>query len=165
MRTYLAAGSISLLALGIVLAGGVGTPKKEEVPKYLKMLAATSGKDRALAATMLGKRGALNVADVKDAIEPLKTMVQKDADPGARKAAAGALGQIGPEPKETVPILIEVVKTDKVLDVKLAAVEALTQFGPNAKMALPAIRELAGKVKDKKVAVQLKAAQKAINAK
>ena len=94
-----------------------------------------------------------------------QTSSRGGARSGARKAAAGALGQIGPEPKETVPILIEVVKTDKVLDVKLAAVEALTQFGPNAKMALPAIRELAGKVKDKKVAVQLKAAQKAINAK
>jgi hypothetical protein len=44
-------------------------------------------------------------------------------------------------------------------------VEALTQFGPNAKSAIPTIRKLMGQTKDKKVAVRLKAAVKAISAK
>jgi HEAT repeat protein len=165
MRAYLTAGSCSLLAMTFVLGGGTA-PKKEDIPKYLKALETSkSAKERASAATMIGRRGAVNVNDVKDAIEPLKELVQKDADAGVRRAAATALGQIGPEPMKTVPLLTEVVQKDKSLDVKLAAVEALTQFGPNAKSAVPTIRKLMGQTKDKKVAVRLKAAVKAITAK
>jgi HEAT repeat protein len=166
MRAYLTAGSCSLLALTFVFGGGAA-PKKEDIPKYLKALQTSKdAKERATAASMIGRRGAVNVGDVKDAVEPLKERVQSDADAGVRKAAATALGQIGPEPATTVPLLTEVVQKDKSLDVKLAAVEALTQFGPNAKSALPAIRKLLGATKDnKKVAVRLKAAVKAISAK
>src|SRR5688500_8317854 len=123
MRVFLTAGSAALLMMSFVLGGG-DAPKKEDVPKYLKMLQSkTNAKERATAATMLGRRGAVNVKDVKDAIEPLKLMVRNDTDASARKAAASALGQIGPEPKETVPLLADVIKKDKSLAVKLAAVE------------------------------------------
>jgi HEAT repeat protein len=163
MRLYTVAGSILLLALGFVLAGGAA-PKKEEIPKYLKMLQTSkSTKDRALAADMIGRRGAININDVRDAIEPLKTTMQNDVDATVRKAAVTALGDIGTEPKETVPLLADVVKKDRSLEVKLAAVQALARFGSDAKPALPAIRELASKQKDnKKVVALLKLAQKAI---
>src|SRR5262245_63830746 len=150
MKYYYAGGTLCLLTLCMTLEGGGGV-KKEDVPKYLKMLQSSqSGKERATAAEMLGKRGAINLNDVKDAIEPLKTSVQKDVDAGVRKAAAGALAAIGSEPTETISLLTEVLQKDKSLDVKLAAVQALASFGPNAKSALPAIRELATKQKDNK---------------
>lgn len=166
MKYYYAAGTLCLLSLCMTLEGG-GSVKKEDVPKYLKMLQSSqSGKDRAIAAEMLGKRGAININDVKNAIEPLKTSLQNDVEAGVRKAAAGALAAIGSEPAETISLLTEVLKKDKSLEVKLAAVEALASFGPNAKSALPAIRELATKQKDnKKVTAILKSAQKAIASK
>ena len=163
MKCYYAGGVLCLLVMCMTIEGG-GSPKKEDMPKYLKMLQTSqSAKDRATAAEMIGKRGAINVNDVKDALEPLKTSVQKDVDAGVRKAAATALGAIGPDPEETVPILADVVKKDKSLDVKLAAVQALAEFGPNAKSALPAIRELQSQQKDnKKAAAVIKTAVQAI---
>lgn len=163
MRTYHIGGILCLLTACLALQGG-GTVKKEDVPKYLKMLqTSNSGKERALAAEMLGKRGAISVADVKDAIEPLKTSLVKDVDANVRKAAATALGAIGAEPKETVSLLTDVVRKDASLDVKLAAALALGQFGPDAKSALPAINELAASQKDnKKVQILLKGVRQAI---
>ena len=163
MKYYYAAGTLCLLTMCLTLEGG-GTVKKEDVPKYLKMLQTSqSAKDRTTAAEMLGKRGSINVNDVKDAMDPLKTSVQKDIDAGVRKAAATALGAIGAEPEETVPLLTDVLKKDKSLDVKLAAVQALATFGPDAKSALPAIRELAAQQKDnKKVKGIINEATKAI---
>lgn len=150
MKSYYAGGTLCLLTLCLALEGG-GSVKKEDVPKYLKMLqTSSSGKERATAAEMLGKRGAINVNDVKDAIEPLRTSVQKDVDANVRAKAAGALAAIGSEPGETVPLLTEVLKKDKSLDVKLSVVQALATFGPDAKSALPAIREFAADQKDNK---------------
>ena len=63
------------------LRGGIGLPKKEDVPKYMKQLSATNGADRAKAAEMLGKRGGINANDVEEAVEPLKKALQKDIDP------------------------------------------------------------------------------------
>ncbi len=163
MKSYYLGGAICLLTICLTLEGG-GAVKKEDVPKYLKMLQTSkTAKDRATAAKALGERGAINVNDVKDAVEPLKTTVQKDVDAGVRAAAAGALGNIGTQPEDTVPLLADVVKKDKSLDVKLAAVQALAQFGPEAKSALPAIRELAQQEKgNKKVAAAVKGATQAI---
>ena len=152
MKYYYAAGTLCVLTMCLTIEGGA-TVKKEDVPKYLKMLQTSQvAKDRATAAEMLGKRGSINVNDVKDAIDPLKTTLQKDSDASVRKAAATALGAIGTEPSETVTLLAGVVKKDKSLEVKLAAVQALATFGPDAKSALPAIRELAAQQKDNKKA-------------
>jgi len=162
MKLYYAAGILWMLILCLTLEGG-GNVKKEDVPKYMKMLSSKKASERAMAAEMLGKRGSINVNDVKDAIDPIKTMVREDADTSARKAAASALGAIGPEAQETVPLLAEVVSKDKSLEVKLAAVQALASFGPDAKSALPALRELAAQQKDNKKARQIIGeAQKAI---
>jgi len=126
-------------------------PKKEDVPKLINQLVkGTSAKDRAFAATQLGRAGQIQINWVKGAIEPLQKSLQKDADPGVRRAAAEALGMIAPDPETTVPILIEAVKDEK-LEVNLAAIEALGRYGPEAKAALPILREfLKTRVKDKK---------------
>ena len=109
------------------------------MPRYLQMLkAGPTAKDRALAAEMIGKRGAVNYTDVEPAIEPLKGLL-KDGNAEVRKASATALGFIKPEAKDTVPLLTEVVKQDKVFNVKLAAAHALGLYGAEAKSAVPAI--------------------------
>src|SRR5262245_34096900 len=81
----------------VFAGGGVGVPKKEDVPKYLKMLqSSVSATERAKAAEMLGKRGGISVLDVEDAVEPLKKSLQKDIDAKVRAASARALGDIRP---------------------------------------------------------------------
>lgn len=166
MKYYHAAGTLCLLTMCLTLEGG-GTVKKEDVPKYLKMLQTSkNAKDRAKAAEMIGKRGAINVNDVKDALDPLKTTVRKDIDAAVRKEAATALAAIGTNKEETIPLLAEVVSKDKSLEVKLAAVQALATFGQDAQSALPAIRELAKSQKDnKKTTAIIREATKAIAAK
>jgi len=141
---------IVLCSLDLVLAGGVGIPKKEDVPKYLKMLLNSKvAADRAKAAEMLGKRGGINANDVEDAIEPLQKSLQKDIDASVRAASARALGNIHSQPEATVPLLIERLTKDSSKDVKMAAVVALGQFGPDAKEAVPPLREY-GKMFDAK---------------
>src|SRR5262249_42372154 len=125
-------------------------PKREDVPKLISQLRASSAKDRAFAARQLGRAGQIQINWVKDAIEPLQKALQKDSDAGVRRASADALGTIHPDAESTVPLLIEGLKDDK-LEVSLAAVEALGRYGPEAKAAVPALREfLKTKVKDKK---------------
>src|SRR5437899_1673837 len=82
-----------------------------------------------------------------------------------RRAAARALGNIQPEPKDTVPLLVKTVKNDKVLDVRLAATVALSQYGPDAREALPTLREFASEFNNKKAveAQTIQAAIKTIN--
>ena len=137
---------IFLCSISIVLAGGIGIPKKEDVPKYLAQLKnSTKGADRAKAAEMLGKRGGINASDVEGAIEPLKTALQKDKDSAVRAASARALGNILPEAEGIVPLLIDRLKNDEVMGVKMASVIALGQFGAEAKEALPPLREMFAK--------------------
>lgn len=142
---------IFLVSVSLVLAGGVGAPKKEDVPKYLKQLQTSKiAGDRAKAAEMLGRRGGINAKDVEDAVGPLRTIVQKDADAKVRAAAARALGDIHTDSEGTVPILIDRLKTDDKMDVKIAIAIALGQYGPDAKDALPPLRDLAKKFDAKK---------------
>ena len=159
MRFVQACGiGIVLCSISLVLAGGIGIPRKEDVPKYLKQLqTATSAADRAKAAEMLGKRGGINANDVEDAVDPLKNALQKDKDAKVRAAAARALGNIHPEAEATVPLLIDRLKTDEVTDVKMALVVALGQYGGDAKDALPPLREMFAKF-------DTKAAKKSANA-
>jgi HEAT repeat protein len=51
------------------------------------------------------------------------------------------LGKIGPEAREAVPTLIELLKNKEGNDYRNAAI-ALGRIGPDAKTALPALREL-----------------------
>ena len=64
-------------------------------------------------------------------------LIEALADPGARDAAASALGQIG---LAAVPALIEAL-ADKNLNVRWAAARALGQVGPAAEPAVPALIE------------------------
>jgi HEAT repeat protein len=131
-----------LCAAGFLVAGGVGAPKKEDVPKYLKQLSSTNAADRAKAAEMLGKRGGIAAGDVDDAIEPLKKMLDKDKDAKARAAAARALGDIQADAAGAVPIMIDRLKAEsEEKSVKMAVVIALGQYGPDAKDALPPLRD------------------------
>ncbi|MFO0864841.1 MAG: HEAT repeat domain-containing protein [Gemmataceae bacterium] len=166
MKRYLAACTLSMI--GFLAFVEAQTPRREDVPKYLKELQSSQkAKDRALAASMLGKRGAINVKDVEDAIEPLKKTLAKDVDADVRKAAATAIGSISPKADETVPLLIEALKRDKSADVKMAIVESLGRYGPDAKSALPAIRDWAKDfdAKKGKEAALHKAVKTAINGK
>ncbi|MBM3994326.1 MAG: HEAT repeat domain-containing protein [Planctomycetes bacterium] len=144
--------TVLLCSVDFVMGGGgVGIPKKEDVPKYLKQLQTSiSAADRAKAAEMLGKRGGINADDVEEAVEPLKKALQKDKDSKVRVAAARALGNIHSKAKDTVPILIDRLKNDDVMEVKMATVVALGQYGAEAKEALPDLRELAKKFDAKK---------------
>jgi HEAT repeat protein len=140
-----------LASVGLVVAGGgVGIPKKEDVPKYLNQLKSTNSAERAKAAEMLGRRGSINANDVEQAVEPLRKIVQKDMDAKARAAAARALGDIHLQPADTVPVLIDRLKNDDKMDVKLAIVVALGQYGPDARDAVTPLRELAKKFDAKK---------------
>jgi HEAT repeat protein len=152
MKFAKAAGlGILFCSMSLVMAGGFGIPKREDVPKYLKQLQTSpSATDRAKAAEMLGKRGGINANDVEEAIAPLKKVLEKDDDAKVRAAAARALGNIHPEAAGTVPLLIDRLKNDSSMDVKLATVVALGQFGGEAKEAVPSLQELATKFDAKK---------------
>jgi len=159
----LSAGGILLLGLmTLALGGSPGTPKKEDVPKYLGMLKnGPNAKDRALGAEMLGKRGAISAADVAQAMDPLKTALQKDKDFSVRKAAAEALGNIGAEPEKVVPLLMGALK-EKNTPLKLGAITALAQYGGDAKDALPVLREIAQEKTEKMLSNAASVAIKAI---
>jgi HEAT repeat protein len=160
MKYVIAGGTVILFCLAMSPAGDAQGKKKDagdqlppradEVPKYLKMLSASSAKDRALAADKIGLRGMVNAMDVATGLDPLKKLLEKDADPDVRKSAARALGNIQPDAETTVPLLTKTVKEDKVLPVRIAATVALGQYGAEAKPALPTLREFAAEITDKK---------------
>ncbi|MBM4073666.1 MAG: HEAT repeat domain-containing protein [Planctomycetes bacterium] len=141
---------ILMLGSAIVLAGG-RVPPRQDMPKYIKMLkTSTSAKDRALAAEMIGRRGQVQAADVKDAVQPLLKTLKNDPSADVRRASAAALGNIATQPKTVLPALVDALK-DTSLPVGLAAVGAVSQYGSEARFAIPALRSFAKeKVKDKK---------------
>lgn len=142
---------ILLCGVSLLVAGQIGVPKKEDVPKYLnQLLKSTNGSERAKAAEMLGKRGGINAMDVEEAVGPLKKALEKDVDAKVRAAAARALGDIHTLPEETVPLLIDRMKNDAKMDVKMAIVVALGQYGPDATSAVQPLRDLAKKFDAKK---------------
>lgn len=151
------------LCAGLVVLGGIGhyeaygqkkkdaevpVPKLEEIPGLIAQLKDKDAKKRAQAAASLGARGQVRARDVKDAIETLAGMVQKDDDAGTRRAAAAALGKSDPDPKVALEPLVDALKNDKDLSVRTAAATALGQMGAGAKDALPALREAAALAKD-----------------
>src|SRR5205823_3941787 len=125
--------ALGILFLATAIAAQAPTPKREDVPKYLEMLKKSEkASDRALAAEMLGRRGAVNIKDVEGAIEPLKKALQNDKEVQVRKAAVLALGIISPEPASaTVPLMIEALM-DKDYGLRMASMQALVGYGPEA---------------------------------
>jgi len=59
----------------------------------------------------------------------------------SRRAAAYALGKMGPEAKMAIPALTELLR-DKDTEVRQAAAYALGAMGPEANTAIPALTEL-----------------------
>jgi HEAT repeat protein len=158
MKRLLISGSILLTSFTLLGASSLA-PRREDVPKYLEMLKnSPSGSDRALAADMLGRRGAISVKDVMDAVEPLRKALRSDTELKVRRASAKALGMIVPSPAEdTVPLLIETL-ADKDRGLRMEAVQALAAYGPEAKDALPPLRSLQKDATDKKDAKTIAAA-------
>lgn len=132
------------LALG---SSAAQTPKKDEVPKFIKNLGATDAKSRLEAAQGIGKIGQLKAVYAKDGIGPLCDTVLKDEDAKVRIAAANSLGMILLEPTKVVPVLAKVAKDDKDWPVQSAAITSLGYFGADAKDAVEAINEVRAKVK------------------
>ena len=107
---------------------------------------------------MIGKRGAINLKDVADAVVPLRTALKKDPEVKVRRAAAKAIAMIAPEPaSDTVPLLIDTLG-EKDYSLRMAVVQALAAYGNEARDALPALRMLQKQTKDKKDAKTLAAA-------
>jgi HEAT repeat protein len=137
-------------------------PKRIDVNKQITLLkSAKSAKDRAEAASELGRHGAIRARDVKDAIEPLLEALKSDSNAEVRRAAAKALGDIAPDSKVVVPALTEALK-DSAVGVKMAAAMALGQYGAEARSALPSLRELAQDKKQKKLSQVARIAMKSI---
>ncbi len=146
-----------LLSVGFVVVGLAHSQAgsrylidKEDIPKTIKALKSESAKERAQAAKAIGKHGAIRYNDIREAINPLKDLLKKDKDPNVRAAAAQALGNIAPQPKETVKLLIKTLE-EKEPQVKMAAIEAIGKMGSAAKVAIPELRKIAQNKDDKQM--------------
>jgi HEAT repeat protein len=103
----------------------LGPHGKAAVPDLLDVLQdkAQAGPVREKAARSLGKLG----VPAKDAIRPL-TDALKDPDKGVRRAAAEALGLMGPDAVVAAPKLRDLIKTDRdVAEAAQAALERIEQ--------------------------------------
>jgi hypothetical protein len=83
----------------------------------------------------LVRYGKPSVKPLMEAVRTLKPGLPKDQ-------AMLALGQIGEDAVEAVPLLVEILKQGD-MQVFTTAARALGEFGPLAKDALPALREIA----------------------
>src|SRR5947209_1090056 len=99
---------MSFLLLGMIcLIAFVDDAFADDVPALLKELKSKKASVRVEAAREVGRLGAIRASDVKDAIPLLLGMIKKDQETSTRKAAIEALARIDPDPKETVPVLLE----------------------------------------------------------
>jgi HEAT repeat protein len=145
-----------LRRLGAITAlGGIGTAHKDVLPALLDCM--QQGKNdirtRTGAAAALGKLGPGEAARqaVPALIDLLKEEEEAPAEliqtPGliaqARCCAAQALGQLGPDAKSAVKILMDVMVDVKASAcVNQAALKALGAIGPDAKDAIPVLMDL-----------------------
>jgi HEAT repeat protein len=127
------------LVLGLSGAHGQ-TPKKSDLPKFMKNLTASDAKERIAAIDGIAKIGELKKIYAKDAIDPLCNMLRKDNDAGVRAAAATALARVDADPEKAVPALIEGLK-DKDRNVIIASANAVGAMGKAAADAIPLLKE------------------------
>jgi HEAT repeat protein len=129
--------------------GGIGPDAREAVPSLKSALKDTKKEVVEAAATALGKLGSSGISTLTDLVK------DKKQDGTIRKAAIVALGAAGPEAKDAVPVLVDVLKgtTDKKPepkqdpggpDLRVEAAVALGDIGPDAKDAVPALQDAAG---------------------
>lgn len=139
-----------MLGLGCLFVGltavAAQTPKKDDVPKYIKNLTAKDVNERLAAVDALAKIGELKKVYAKDAWEPLCNVVRKDDDAKVRAAAAQALGRIDADPEKATPALMEGLK-DKERAVQIASALGLGALGAGARDAVPALKDMVEKAK------------------
>ena len=80
----------------------------------------------------------------------------------ARMRAANALSNLGPEAKQAIPDLIELLGDSEPL-VRWAAADTLGHFGSDARDALPTLKKLAAEDKDPRARASAEWAVKAIS--
>ncbi|NQT90763.1 MAG: HEAT repeat domain-containing protein, partial [Candidatus Omnitrophica bacterium] len=125
--------------------GEIGPAAKSAIPALTEALKDEGMYVRFSAAEALSK--------IKSTISPLIEAL-KDKDWIVRVLVAQTLGEMGPEAKDAIPALTEVLKTEALKDedwpVRYRAACALGEIGPAAKSAIPALTEaLQEALKDK----------------
>jgi HEAT repeat protein len=135
--------------------------KVRDAARYTRELRTSKDpKVRAEALTELGKLGQIQKILVASAMDDI-TKALEDKNAQVRAAAARTLGMIDPDPKVAVPVLLNLVKKDKVDSVRIAAIQGLGSMGANAKSANKELRGLMKKEDDKKSKLR-RAAQMAL---
>ncbi len=81
---------------------------------------------------------------------PALVRALKDKEQDVRLNAVAAIGKVGPEAKEAIKPLAEVITGDKSPNVRIQAANVLAKFGAEARAALPAL-EAAAKDKSENV--------------
>ena len=165
-RLIKAAAVAGLTAALVVVSGDLSADVKvKDAEKYVKELRTTKdNKAKATALTEIGKIGQIQKSLISSAIPDMMKALE-DKDPGVRAAAAKAIGMVDPDPKETVPVLVKLMKEDKDESVKLAAVQGLAAMGEGAKDASKDLRTLIKSEEKSKLARAAKEALKSINPK
>ena len=152
---FLKCSALFALSFGLVLLAGyddlLAAGKADDAKKHLETLKSSKvAKERAEAATELGKIGEVNYKYAEPAIETLTGSLD-DKEATVRAAAALALGKIGPDDKKTlVTKLRALLKDDKEESVKLAATQALGYLGKDATDAIKDLRAVKKDLADPK---------------
>jgi HEAT repeat protein len=82
--------------------------------------------------------GRTSNADLKVTMQATKALIFIRT----RIAFAHGFGELGSAAKPAVPVLVEMMKQEKISDFKIEAARALGQIGPDAKEALPTLEEM-----------------------
>lgn len=120
---------------------GAAQPAKEgvntAVEKLMSEMNSNSANDRSVAATTLGKLG----SDAKPAVPTLMEALKTDKSLMVRRAAAKAIGMIGPEARSSASSLILTLK-DEDNELRRAAATALGSIGADPQLAVPGLLAL-----------------------
>jgi uncharacterized protein (TIGR03067 family) len=117
--------------------GMIAQKNKDLIPPLVGALKDREDSVARTASLALGYLGAEAVPGL------LEVLIDKTSSPKALRNAADAMGQIGPEAKAAVPLLVDALKVDKGV-VSRSAVTALGRIGPEAKSAMPALIDVLG---------------------
>jgi HEAT repeat protein len=127
----------STRAQAVRALGGLGDAAKDALPAMEKLLKDPDNKVRVVAAQAVWKMDRAKVSAVVPVfIEGLRDQTSWYN----RGTSAHLLGQIGPEAKAAIPVLMETLK-DQHEDIRGLAADALGQMGPEAKAAIPALEQ------------------------
>jgi len=123
--------------------------KREEAQKMMKVLAKSRDpEERRNAAERLGSMGATDAA-------PALAQALKDQEPRVRRAAAGALWQLGPAAKDAIPALREAMR-DPYGPVVINAAGALRNLGVDPKELVEDLRPV---LQDRRLSTRVAAAR------